>query len=194
MIAAGCAATLSLGVAQAGVISVQTSATEVAPGETFEVDVIFDAAMGEFLSTAEFDFEYDEELFRFVSAEPGDELVLEGDPDYIGSEDEPLVFEANQDGPGSLDVFASSYNSADFLAANQADSFSIVTFTFEALMMGTGQLSVAALDDFFADFFGEPIMVELGDASVTVEVVPLPGAAVFLLTGLAGLVARRRLG
>lgn len=194
--AALCAAAFLPAAASAAVVSVQTDTDTVMVGETFEVDVVFDAEGDEFLSQAEFDFSFDDDLFAFVSATPGDELSLEGDPGFIGSDDEPLTFEANLDGPGSLDVFAASFNSTDFLAENQADEFEIVTFTFEALMTGTGDLAVTALDDFFADFFGAPLGVTLGNDAVTVEVVgdviPLPGAALFLLTGLAGVAAGRR--
>lgn len=196
IIAAACVAAFLPVSAAAGVVAVETDAAVVMVGETFEVRVVFDADEDEFLSAAEFDFSFDDELFAFVGATPGEELILDGDEDYIGSDEEPLVFEANVLAPGELDVFAESYNSSAFLAANQADEFPVVTLAFEVLTTGSGDLGVAALDDFFADLFGAPIDVSIGDGFVTVdavgEVVPLPGAALFLLTGLAGAAARRR--
>ena len=198
--ALGAAAAILTGTASAAIIDVSTTADTVAVGETFEVRLAFTAeTTDEFLTGADFEFVFDDALFSFVGVDFVDDttgvnqLALDGDPDAFG----PGIFDVADDIlPGEITVSALSDNSLAFLAANQADDFSIVTLTFQADMVGTGDLGLGVLQDFLAETLGGDFVDVsiLNDAvTVTVGEVPLPGAAVFLATGIAGLFARRRL-
>ena len=191
-----------LGVASAATVDVSTTADVVTVGDTFEVRLNFSADdSAEFLFDAIAEFEFDGALFDFVSADFTDpatglnQLSLPDDPDAIGEG----IFEVAQLSDNLLDITAVSDNSFAFLQDEQADDFTLVTLTFSAEEVGTGDLGLGAFFDFLfandpdfanADFFSADVL----DAFVTVEVapIPLPGAAVFLLTGAAGLFARRR--
>lgn len=188
--------------AAAATVDVSTTTETVAVGDTFEVRIAYSAeTMEEFLSLADFEFTFEEGLFTFVGADFVDgttgqnQLSLDGDPDSFGQG----IFTVTEDIlPGEITVSAISENSLDFLGANQADDFSIVTLTFVAEMAGTGDLGLGTLRDFIVETLGGGFgQADILDSFVTVDVVadavPLPGAAVFLLTGAAGLFARRKM-
>ena len=192
-----------LGAASAATVDVSTTVDTVTVGDTFEVRLNFSADdSAEFLFDAIADFEFDGALFDFVSADFTDpatginQLSLPGDPDAIGEG----IFEVVELGDDLLDITAVSDNDFAFLQDQQADDFTLVTLTFSAEEVGTGDLGLGAFFEFLfandpdfanATFFEADIL----DAFVTVQVseVPLPGAAVFLLTGAAGFFARRRM-
>ena len=192
-----------LGTASAGIIDITTTTDTVLVGETFEVRIVFSSETDdEFLGSADFGFDFDSELFDFVSADFTDpvtgvnQLDLPGDPSPIGGG----VFEvAEGTGLADLLVTAISGNDFAFLQDEQADDFTVVTLTFVAEMIGTGDLGLSMATSNFFDVFGAPdafpemASILNGVVSVTVSEVPLPGAAVFLLTGAAGLFARRRM-
>ena len=197
-VAAG-TAVLATASADAAIVDVSTTADTVTVGETFEVRIAFSAeTMEEFLFDASFDLAYDEELFSFVGADFADGTT---DQNQLALNGVDGFFDAFVDTPGDLSVTAASGNTFETLQDEQADDFTIVTLTFEALMEGTGDLGFGAITDFQfsndTDFQNAPFLnadILDGSVMVTVAPIPLPGAAVFLLTGAAGLVARRRFG
>lgn len=187
--------------ASAGIIDFSVSDDTVTVGETFDVRVAFSSsAQGQFLTTADFAVAFDGGLFDFVSADFTDgttglnQLDLPDDMGNIGG-----FFDAELFSDGDLGVAAVSGNEFSFLQAEQADDFTIVSLTFLAEAVGTGTIGLASAFDAFFDIFddpdGSPLMAQFVDTSVDVSVaaVPLPGAALFMLTGAAGLVARRKL-
>lgn len=201
--AAAGAALFAASAATAATVDVSTTADTVAVGDTFEVRLNFSADQSaEFLFDAIADFEFDGELFDFVSADFVDpatgvnQLDLPGDPNDIGSG----IFEVIEVSDDLLEITSASFNSFPFLQDEQADDFAIVTLTFSAEEVGTGDLGLGAFFEFLftndddfqtAPFFNADALDSM--VTVTVSEVPLPGAAVFLLTGAAGLFARRRI-
>lgn len=193
-------ALLAASAASAATVDVSTTAETVAVGDTFEVRLNFSAdESDEFLFDALFDFAFDGELFDFVSADFTDpatglnQLDLPNDPNDFG-----FFSDVEQVSDSILSVSATSGNSGAFLQEQQADDFTVVTLTFVADMVGTGDLGLGdlvALLAFDDPDFSNQVETAILDAFVTVTVseVPLPGAAVFLLTGAAGLFARRRM-
>ena len=187
-IAAGAAATVGLmASASAATVNLTASDDVVLNGDTVEVAVTFTADdPAEFLVDSLFEIDFDAGLFGFVSADfATDELQFE----------EEGVFEAAVTSEGILEVSAASFDFLDVLSAGQSDAFTVVTLTFEALANGEGTFSLTDLSTFLfaSGLDGDLFEATINVASADVEVVPLPGAIVFLLTGVAGLAARRRL-
>lgn len=178
--------------ANAAVVNVETDTQAVPVGGTFDIRVTFDAETEtETLFDAAFDLSFDDELFAFVGASFID--PISGDNELEAVEDG--VFDAELTAEGILSVTAGSFDFLDDLAVAQADSFTIVTLTFQNLMTGEGTFALTDFASFLvaADLFDDfGFEADIGTTSVSVSAVPLPGAAIFLLTGLAGIAARRR--
>lgn len=199
--ATAAAAIIGTAAADAATVDVTTTADTVAVGDTFEVRLAFSAGtLDEFLAGVDAAFDYDGDLFEFVGASFVDDttglnqLDLPGDGDNIGG-----FFEATAVSDGDLAVAAVSGNDFSYLQANQADDFTVFSLEFLAENVGTGTIGLSMVFDAFIDVFddvnGDPIEFSFLNQSVTVDVapIPLPSAMIFMLTGAAGLFARRRL-
>lgn len=186
------AGALALGTASAASVSLSADAEQVDIGDTVEIALTFTAdEAAEFLVDNLFELSFDSDLFAFVGADFTDPATDQNQLDFeLGG-----LFEAEVTDTGLVEVSAASDDFFDVLAEQQADAFTVVTLSFEALANGTGEF---ALTDFSTFLFaigldGELFEADIAGGALTVDAVPLPGAAIFLLTGAAGLVARRRL-
>ena len=187
-----------VGVAHAATIDVTTGTDTVVVGDTFEVRLDFSAdESAEFLFQAIADFTYDADLFSFVGADFVDPATNQNQLDLTDSSGGFDVIEVSD---GTLEIDALSADPFDVLLEEQADDFTFVTLTFTADQVGTGDLGLGAFFEFLfanegdfqtAEFFEADVLNAL--VAIDVQPVPLPGAAVFLLTGLAGIAARRRM-
>jgi hypothetical protein len=135
---------------------------------TFDLDLVFDSAL---LS-----------LTGVTFGDPvlGDQLDLFG----LGS-----LSGAEESAPGSLNVFEISFDESSDLDDLQADSFTLVTLTFDALAPGTSALAFGSVT--LGDALGDPLLADLVPGSITAAELPEPAAATLaLLAGLL-LVLRR---
>ena len=187
--AAGLAALF--GTANAAVLSLSTDAETVDLGETFDVSVIYEGEPDQPLAEIVFDLFFSDGAFDFVSGVFGDGMG--GNPlDFPGG-DEFLAEFSFDDLGDAVTVLGVSGNDAATLASEQPISFVLATLTFE-VVAGLGFQDIGL--DIFVDAFdpeGDPIEIVFGNDVVTIEAVPLPGALVFMATGLAGFAARRRM-
>ncbi|MBB4659552.1 hypothetical protein [Parvularcula dongshanensis] len=188
-------AALSLAVAgfasaQAAVIAVETDDTSVMVGDIVDFRITFTADdPAEYLAEYFLELFYDDTALAFAGVSFLDPAT------GINQVDPPVTSEFIADFgadaiDGIVDLFGITGNSDATLAAVQADDFVIATVSFLAYAVSSA--SDIGLDTIISDLGGD-LDVEFGDDVVTIEVVPLPGALVFFLTGLAGLAARRRL-
>lgn len=188
--AALCAGALIPG-AQAATISLETDAVSVISGETFDVRLVFSAdAAGEILTSFDSDVVFDAANLAlsgvsFVDPSTGlNQLLLPPAP-FVPDFGFTDFTEGAQ-------VFGVTGNTDETLLADQADEFAFAVLTFTGLATGTADIGLGLFQSFLgADF--ESLNIVLDETPLSVEVVPLPAAALFMLTGLAGVAARRRL-
>lgn len=174
----------------AAVVSIETDAEVVNVGESFDVRLVFEAEGDEVLAAFNSDVFYDladVELAGVSFLDPGtgvNQLALPGAfflPDF-----------GFVDFLEGVQVFGVSPNVDDQLVEGQADRFAFAVLTFAAVGNGTTDIGLGLFQQFFGAGL-DVLDVTLGQDVVSVEVVPLPGALAFMLTGLAGLAVRRRL-
>lgn len=190
--AAALAAASALGtVAQAATISLETDASRLEVGDTFEVRLVFDAdSMDEILTGFNSDVLFNPDNVglsgvSFVDPETGRNELMLPNPEFIPD------FGFNDFIEG-VQVFGVTSNTDEQLLAEQADEFAFAVLTFTAISSGSADIGLGLFQEFFgADF--ELLNLVLDETPLSVEVVPVPAAALFMLTGLAGVAARRRL-
>ena len=183
----GAAASLCLlpGAASAAVLDLQTDAVTVGVGETFEVRLVVDREMADLIGAAVTELDFTDDTLSFVSGmfmNLGDTTGTE----FVG------LFDTD-----TVEAFAETNDDAATLASLQANEFTLLSLTFEAIGIGRGEVT---LNEAFTTLFGPDLFSALqtriadGDVNVLVDVapVPLPAGALLLVTGLGGLAAARR--
>ena len=178
--------------AAAATLSIDTDATTLTQGDTFTVSLNYDGEVDEILSGFVVDLFFDE-LFDLLDVSFVDpDLGL--NPLALPGADDTLSDFGFQDFGDAATVFGISGNTDGMLVDAQPLSFTFATLTFAAAAVGEGEIGL----DVFVDLFGiggTDLEVAFGTdlLALTVQPVPLPGALLFMATGLAGLTARRRL-
>ena len=178
--------------AAAATLSIDTDAAALTQGDTFTVSLNYDGEVDEILSGFVVDLFFDE-LFDLLDVSFVDpDLGL--NPLALPGADDTLADFGFQDFGDAATVFGISGNTDGMLVDAQPLSFTFATLTFAAAAAGEGEIGL----DVFIDLFGiggTDLEVAFGTdlLALTVQPVPLPGALLFMATGLAGLTARRRL-
>lgn len=190
---AGLAALCGATAANAATLSIDTDVTgPIIRGETFDVTLNYDGDIDEILSGYLVDVFFDEVFalldVSFVDPDLGFNPLV-----FPGGDDDLAEFGFDDFGDAAT-VFGISGNTDGQLLDNQPLSFTFATLTFEAARVGSGEIGI----DVFYDLFGiggDNLDVVLGNdfLSLVVDPVPLPGALLFMATGLAGVAARRKL-
>lgn len=187
---------LHLGPASAVSLDFQPANSIVSLNDSFDVDVVVSGlgSANEIVSAFDLDVVYDPLVlsatdFQFTT--------------NLGSLD-PFDFEVffadSFITPGRIDFAELSVLSDAELDSRQGDSVVLGTMTFEAIAVGVSSLVFDASTFPGIDIKGREALrllnLDVGDGSVTVNdvaVIPLPGAAIFMLTGLLGIgVASRK--
>lgn len=141
-------------VQEGGSLTVLVNATGVNAGSTPSISVF------------DFDFTYDGSLLAFRDATFGDQLDLFG----LGSDTA-----ADGRGPGIINLFELSFDSAFDLDDRQTDTFTLVSLRFDILAAGTSDLTLHV--NALGDAFGDPLGANVVNGSVQIlSAVPVPGA------------------
>jgi len=124
------------------------------------------------LGVYDIDVAYDPAILAFGEVTLGAELDLFG----LGS------LSSVSHAAGTINLFELSLDTVGDLADLQAPAFTIATLRFDAIALGTSELTVTL--NALGDANGDSIVSQLQNASVTVQPVPLPAGAGLLLSGL----------
>ena len=172
--------------ARAAVVALETDATTLAVGDSFDVRLTFEAEADEFLLAFLVDLAWQGAVLEAVTL-----------TDALG----PLDFGADgnafaRDFGTFVQLFAVSDESDAVLAATQPGAFTIATLRLTATEAGLLTVTIGALRDFAGAAFGTLDVTFASDAvsvSVTEAVapVPLPPALALFGVGLAALVRQR---
>lgn len=141
------------------------------------------------LGTYDLDLSFDPSHLAFSGAVFGDAL--------LGNQLDLFNLGGNSSGAeltasGTVNFYELSFDSVADLNTLQADSFSLVTVSFDVLNFSTSQLTLSA--NVFGDAEGNDLLVTTLSAPITT--VPLPSAIFLMASGLMGLgfAGRYRLG
>ena len=184
---------ISTGTASALTLSLEPSATSVAVGSAFTVDLMVSGVNptgAAPLPVGAFDIDvwFDPMLMSFTGYQLGNSL---------GAVDtEALDWSWGEFTPGIIDLAELSLLSpAELEAIGQPESFSLATLEFLCLGMGTSQIGIDDSDPLFTynvvDAWGDSFAVTVADP-VTIAQTPEPGTMLLLASGLAGLAGTRR--
>lgn len=185
---AATAAMMSGAVANAAVITVSPSTSNVTEGGQFTVDLAIsdlgDAAAPS-VSIYDLDISFDETVIGVADVAFGDQLDLFG----LGG---LQLFDDSV--AGTLNIFELSFDLAADLDDLQLSSFVLATITFDALMEGNSSLGLTIIS--LGDSLGNALSANAVSSSIMVDSdiapIPLPGALPLLVTGLFGLGLFRR--
>ena len=176
--------------ANAAVITVQPTSNTVSVGNTLEVAIIVSdlgTASAPSIGVFDLNLTFDPAILSFVSSAFGNQLDLFS----LGSDQ--LIDDSIA---GVVNAFELSFDLATDLDTLQTPSFTLVTFTFQALTEGSTALIVAF--NALGDSLGNPIQITgINNESINVAMignseVPLPAAAWFMISGIGIYVARSR--
>ena len=173
--------TLAMAVsAQAATLSFLPDYDSITVGETISVDVEISGLESVDLAGFDLDVSFDDSVLDFTGYTLYDELgAIPADAWDLSNGD---------DGFGTINLAEMSWL---WDLSGQSDSFTLATLTFEGLEVGCSDLTFTYAD--LSDDWGDVITIDsLGDGSVDVNPVPLPGAVWLLGSGLAGLVGLKR--
>lgn len=189
--ACGLAAMFGLSAASATTLSIESDVADVLQrGDQFSVAVNYEGEASDILTGYVIDLFVDLpfELINVSFVDP----TLGFNPLSIPGFDEIGADFSAEDFGDAVNLTGISGNTDGTLLDNQPLDFTIATLTFEAVRNGFGDIGLDVFFDLFG-IAGAPLDVEFGNDLISAEVVPVPGAIVFLATGLAGLFARRRM-
>lgn len=172
--------------AQAITVEVFPHYQEVNVNSQVSVDIfISDLGVGAAPSLSSFDLNiiYDPAILSF----PGMSGVIFGDQlDLFGFG--LNVRTVDNSTPGIINISEASFDLPDDLNNLQLPDFTLVTLTFDTLLVGMSTLTMEI--NALGDAYGNPLMAEVTGAQI--NAVPIPGAAWLFYSGLACLMAMRR--
>ncbi len=171
--------------AHAVIISVVPNLSSVEQGNLVTVDItVSDLGDGiaPSVSIFDLDFSYDASVLGFSNAAFGNQL------DLFGFGSLQLV---DSSIAGTINLFELSFDFPSDLDTLQAPSFVLANLTFDALAVGTTNLSVTS--NSFGDSLGDELLHNITNSSLEVtSPVPSPAPIWLVLTGVVGLVFARK--
>ena len=185
---------LLLAAAQADAITIglNPSAQNVDQGNSVDVEVAISdlgVDMAPSISIFDLDLTFEPSLLSYSGAMFGDP-VLGDQLDLFGF---GSLTDVIDNGSGVVNLYELSFDLAADLDDFQADAFTMVTVTFDALAVGTSALTLTLKE--LGDSLGDPLTATLEDGSITVRAsasAPEPVTVGLLAIGLIGLQLRRR--
>ncbi len=186
---------------EAGSISLAASAASVDIGATLEIRLTIDglSAPGESLAAFDVDVLFDPLFLQFEGYSFVDTIsgINQLDLPEVGGL--PFVGDTQLRGPGVVDSFGLTGNSAAVLDLLQADSFDVVRLVFRGLARGQAAVSLDVGDSLltFADPSGAELVRTNGTTSLSVPVVGAPVSVpdtpntLLLMLAPVGLLIRR---
>jgi hypothetical protein len=179
-------AALALGAvasANAATLTITPGTHDVAVGNSFSADVVFDSlGAGGGLGAYDFSVIYDASRLNFQSATFGNGL------DVLSLGSLQITTPTN----AAVNFFEVSFDTTADLLALQRSAFTLVTLHFTTLAAGSASLGLTT--NALADASGNSLAALTSGALISVSAVPEPESYAMLLAGLAivGWAARRR--
>lgn len=170
-------------------LEILPAAQDVQLGDSVEVAITI-SYLGDFMAPSlgvfDIDFVFDASVLSLSSVAFGDP-VLGDQLDLFGFGS--IALATPSDPAGSVNLFELSFDLPEDLIDLQAASFTLATLSFDAVGLGSSNLTLGVIS--LGDQDGAPLFFEAIDGAVNVVPVPEPGAA--LLFGAGMLVVSRAL-
>ncbi len=169
--------------AHAIVLSMNPANQSVVAGATASVEIVISDLTAISVGAFDIDLAFNPSVLTFGTATFGTQLDLSG----TGSLQDTVT------GAGTVNLAEVSFDPAALLDANQLDSFTLATLTFNTLAPGTSALTLSL--NALSDSGGASLSADIDVGSITVTPgtsVPEPGTPLLVLAGALLLLARAR--
>lgn len=197
----------TLGAAQAAVVNISASQSNVQVGGSFSLYFDISDLAGASLGGFDLDLGFDSAVLAFTGYSFSDDATAQNQLDLLEATAPDVFFGEALDLGDVIDAYAVSGNSAAKLDSDQSANFRFLTLNFTTLAISGGTALVVDLTDPFLSLFdasAADLAYSFGSSAATVAVtsptgggnVPEPGALHLVLAALAGaaLVRARRRG